>query len=378
MPVKDKVVGWWIQNIIIPRQEIIDRPGFVVTTFTEKKFTTYLRDFFLPEELFEIIEKNIVETYSDKGSQLLYSIGKKFGYIFSSMSNFTTIKNSSAEEMEKFAYNLVRYIEGTYAQKAEHELNIEQKKFSIFFDNYIICRHNGLGHILTEGGISGIWSYVMQDKIIEGIQLQCQGRGSHRCKVICGQIEEISRLSNKFYVENDLIDLKCDVTYKSLNEIRKTNYCKNSLKDLLNAGFFRFKNGILSYKDNRFFHTDTHLLYILDQMIAKMPEGEDKLFQSAFEYGKKLYSSYGGRNYQEFITDFFSALGFGDVFITNYSNTFKISFIYYPWTVLSKDSKYICLRGLISGILSSGTGKNIKLMKSQITVSNYLTVTISE
>jgi len=46
--VKDRVVTWWIQNIIIPRQEIIDQPGFVVTTFTEKKFKAYLREFFIP------------------------------------------------------------------------------------------------------------------------------------------------------------------------------------------------------------------------------------------------------------------------------------------------------------------------------------------
>ena len=93
MPVKDKVVTWWIQNVIIPRQEIIDKPGFIVTTFTEKKFITYLRDFFLPEKLIEIIESKIVQTYGDLGRQVLYSIGKKFGYIYCSLSNFPNVKN---------------------------------------------------------------------------------------------------------------------------------------------------------------------------------------------------------------------------------------------------------------------------------------------
>jgi len=39
MPVKDRVVTWWIKNIITPQREIIDKPGFIVTTFTEKKRT---------------------------------------------------------------------------------------------------------------------------------------------------------------------------------------------------------------------------------------------------------------------------------------------------------------------------------------------------
>ena len=63
MPVKDKVVTWWIQNVILPKREIIDKPGFIITTFTEQKQTTYLRDIFLSEQLFELIEKRIVEQY---------------------------------------------------------------------------------------------------------------------------------------------------------------------------------------------------------------------------------------------------------------------------------------------------------------------------
>jgi len=46
MPVKDKIVTWWIQNVIIPRREIIDQPGFVVTTFTEAKKQRIFEIFF--------------------------------------------------------------------------------------------------------------------------------------------------------------------------------------------------------------------------------------------------------------------------------------------------------------------------------------------
>lgn len=377
MPVKDRVVSWWIQNIIIPQQEIIDKPGFIVTTFTEKKFTTYLREFFIPEKLFEIIENRIVEHYGEHGRQVLYSSGKKFGYIYASMSNFTTLKNSSAEDISKFAYLLVRYIEGTYAQQAEHETDVEQKRFTIYFDNYIICRNNGIGHIMTEGGITGIWSYGMQDTSIEGVQLECQGRGNQRCCVICAPCNKIQEKIKKFFCENNLTALKSDSTYKTLNEIRQTTYVKNSLKDLLDAGFFTYKRGIISYKDNRFFHCESHILYLLEQEIVKLENGEQILFDACIEYGKFIAESYGKKDYQKFIPDFFSALGFGDILVIN-SDKLSIAFIYYPWTIYSQQSKYIILRGIMSGIVSSLSSREIRFTNAKVNVETFLTVTISE
>lgn len=377
MPIKDKVVTWWIQNVIIPRQEIIDKPGFVVTTFTEKKFTTYLREFFIPEKLFEIIENKIVEKYEERGRQALYSAGKKFGYIYASMSNFTTVKNSSTEEISKFAYLLVRYIEGTYAQQAEHEADVKNQRFIIYFDNYIVCRHNGIGHIMTEGGITGIWSYGMQNNSIEGVQLECQGRGNQRCIVVCAPDNEIQEKTKNVFRERDLIELKSDSTYKSLNEVQKTTYVKNSLKDLLNAGFFTYKKGILSYKDHRFFHCESHILYLLEQEIIKLNNGEKTLFDACFEYGKSLGETYGKKDFEKFIPDFFSALGFGDILIIN-SDRLAIQFVFFPWTIFSKESKYIILRGIMSGVVSSITGKNILLNNIDAHIGKYLTLTIKE
>jgi hypothetical protein len=377
MPVKDRIVTWWIQNIIIPQQEIIDKPGFVVTTFTEKKFTTYLREFFIPEKLFEIIENKIVENYSDLGRQVLYSAGKKFGYIYASLSNFTTVKNSSAEEISKFAYLLVRYIEGTYAQQAEHRADVNKNRFTIYFDDYIVCRHNGIGHIMTEGGITGIWAYGMQNNSIEGVQLECQGRGNQRCCVICAPDNEIREKTKNFFKENNLIELKPDSGYKILNEIRKTTYVKNSLKDLLDAGFFTYKKGILSYKDHRFFHCESHILYLLEEEITKLEKGEKILFESCVEYGKLIGESYGKTEYKTFIPDFFSALGFGDILFTN-SDKLKISFMYYPWTIYSEKSKYIILRGIMSGIISHLSGKTIRFTKVDFNIGEFLTITISE
>ena len=265
MPIKDRIVSWWIQNIIIPKREIIDKPGFVITTFTEQNQITYLRDLFFAEQLFELIETRIVEHYGDKGKQVLYSAGKKFGYLYSAMSNFPTIQTLSKKKLSEFAYLLVQYVGGIYAQQAKHSLNIDEKQFTISFKDYVICRHNGLGYIMADGGIAGIWAYLMQDKSIEGTQLECQGRGNEHCSIICAPEEKIQKKVNNFFSEKNLPEQKFNNIYKTLNEIRETTYAQNSLKDLINIGFFKYRKGILSYKNMRFFGCESHILYLLDR-----------------------------------------------------------------------------------------------------------------
>jgi len=377
MPVKDKVVTWWIQNVILPRREIIDKPGFIITSLSEKQQVINLRDLFLSERLFELIENKIVQHFGQKGRQALYSAGKKFGFIYSSMSNFPTINNSTKKEFINFAYFLLRFVEGTYAQQVNHKLNLDEKIFKIYLNNYIICRHNGNGHIMTEGGITGIWAYAMEDKSIEGIQLKCEGRGNNYCELICAPDEKLRReINNKIYKELDLKEVRFENTYKMMNEIRPTKYSSNSLKELLDAGFFEFKKGILSYKNHRFFACDSHILYTIENEISKLVDGERILFDISFEYGTLLRELYGGKDFKKFIPDFFSALGFGDIFVSD-SDLIKIISIYYPWTIFSEKSKFIIFRGIMSGILSSSIDKKVEFNNINLNSKNYLTLTIS-
>ena len=102
---------------------------------------------------------------------------------------------------------------------------------------------------------------------------------------------------------------------KTLNEIRKTTYSINSLKDLIDAKFFKYHEGVLSYKKIRFFACDAHLLYILEEEISKLENGEQILFDNCFNYGKFVREIYGGKNYQKIITDYYPALEFGDIIV---------------------------------------------------------------
>lgn len=375
MPVKDRIVTWFIKHVIIPRREILDKPGFVVTTFTEHKQTTYLRDLFLPEKLFESIESTIVRYFGLQGKQALYSAGKKFSYLYASLSNFPTINDCTEKELSDFIYSLVRYMEVTLARQATHKIDFGDKMFTISFRDYIICRHNGLGYVMTDGGSGGLWAYEMQDKSIEGTQVECQGRSDERCFVICAPEERIKKVTNKFFCEKNLPIQKFDDVYETMNEIRETTYSNNSMKDLLDVGFFKYNEGVFSYENIRFFGCESHILYLLEQEISKLKDGEQILFDICFEFGKFLQEIYGDTDYQKFIPDFFPALGFGDILVTD-SNAPSISAFYYPWTVFSETSKFIIFRGIMSGFVSSSIGKKIEFKEFDVDVRDYLTLTI--
>lgn len=376
MPIKDKVVTWYIQNIILPHREILDKPGFVVTTFTEDKYTTYLREFFLPEQLFELIENRIIENYGAQGKQALYSAGKKFGYLYSSMSNFPTINDVTEKELSNFAYLMLRYVESVYAKQADHSLSFTEKILKITFDNYIVCRHNGYGYIMMDGAISGLWAYIIQDKSVEGIQLECQGRNNKQCYFFCAPIQKHTNETKKIYHEQDLIAQEFENEYKALNEIRETRYAQNSLRHLIDLNFFSYQQGTLAYKNMRFFPCESHILYLLEEELIKLPNGKQILFNACFEYGKMLHNAYGHSDYEKFIMDFFPALGFGEIFFLNHDKM-TIATVYYPWTKFSEKSKYIVFRGILSGIISNAINKEIIFTNFDVDIKSYLTLTIS-
>lgn len=376
MPVKDKIVSWYVQNILIPRVEIIDKPGFVITNFTEKNQTTYLRELFISEQLFEDIEKGIIQTYRDEGKQILYSAGKKFGYTYASISNFPNINKMKEKDFLDFAYYLVRYIEGMFSAKATHKIDLDKKIFEISFDNYIICRNNGLGYIMTDGGTAGIWAYALQDKTIEGLQIECQGRNDKKCKVICCPDKILKEKKLKYLSERELEDIEFDETYTTMNDIRPATYSNNSLKNLLDTGFFEYERGLLRYKNIRFFPVESHVLYYIEEEISKLKDGEQKLFDICMNHGRRVRQEYGEIDWDKFISDYYPALGFGDIAVLD-SKKPTVASIYYPWTLFSEKSKFIIFRGILSGIISDSVGHDIKINNYETDLSDYLTLTIS-
>ena len=373
MDLKDSVFSWFIQYFLNPQIEKIDSPGFVITSFSEGGKEVYLRDMFLEEQLFAMIETRIINEYGDKGKQALYSAGKKFGYLYASLSRFMRLENNEKKFLD-FGYFLVRYIATIYAKTAGYEVDLKRKRLELDFENYVVCNKNGQGYIMTAGGISGIWSYMIKDTAVEGVQVKCQGRGDEKCILIAEPAAALIEEGLKPFIETDLAEGSFNEDYKRRNLARKTENARNSIKDLLNAKLFSYSKGVLRYHDIRYFHCESNVLYILENEIKKLPNGEEKLFEACSEYGKFLQQQYNQKDYKKFINDYFPALGWGDVIVREEAGKISVTSLYYPWTTYSEKSDYTVFRGIMSGFISSCKEKEIQFAKADSKITDYLTV----
>ena len=252
MRVKDKIVSWFIRNVILPRQENIDISGYITEEITEEGKRFKIRDIGLPESLFIDLERLINKKYKETGCKILYSIGKKFSYRYGIILNLPTVKTISEKKFISFTNFLIKYLEAVYAKRISYEMSIEEGILKLYMDCYIVCSKNGLGYIMTSGRMNGIWAYALQDSTVEGVQIKCQGKGDAECEVICAPAKVLKKMGLKFFEERNLEGLELDKKYLEINKIRPTKYAKNSLKNLIDSGFFEYKHGIISFKGERF------------------------------------------------------------------------------------------------------------------------------
>ena len=379
MQIKDRVVSWYVKNILLPKLEEIDYPGYVIAKFTEMKFNINLRELFLPESLFVILEKKIIDKYSYDGNNILYRIGKIFGYNNAFISHFPNITILNKKELLDFIYNLVKYVEGTWAQEISQNFEYENRIFKIGMKGYIICSRNGFGYLLSTGGITGECAWAVQDKNIEGIQTECQGRGDDKCNIIVAPYDTLVNMGYKPIKCTDLETIELGKEYEDFNKIRPTVWAKNSLRTLIDSGFFKYSHGMVTYKDERFFLCEASFMYILEKELKNIKDGLKVLLDVSFDFGKKIAEISGKQDPCKFITDFFPALGFGDVLAVTKKGEYEIIVNYFPWLGMYKDIGFTMFRGMLSGVISGFTGKKVELNKIDTDVSSgYLFLHITE
>jgi predicted hydrocarbon binding protein len=196
MRLKEDLFKWFVRNIVYAKNEIIDRPGFIVCQYTEKGKTTYMREIFYPEAVWVKFEKNLIDKYGDKGKQAIYSAGKRFGYSYTHASGFSKMKDISRKTFENNVYFFLRYIECVWTNRLEHEIDYNRELFKATFDDYVVCPKNGKGYLMMAGCVAGWWAYLIDDKNAEGIQTRCVGRGDEECEIICGHNEDLQRYND--------------------------------------------------------------------------------------------------------------------------------------------------------------------------------------
>ena len=381
MTVVDTISMWYAQNVLIPKMEEINHPGFIITNLSEANSEISLRELALPEEVFSQLEKRIIEKFGEEGRKVLYSIGKKFGYYYASLSRLKQITNAKNEkEFDEFVKYFVMYVSCIFASGASSRIELKEKKFEVDFNDYIICRKNGQGYILTIGGSAGVWSYMLDDKSLEGAQTLCTGRGDKVCQIIVAPTEYLDRRNIKYYNETNLIATDFSTAYQEMNLVRNAEYSKNSLEELIDNGFVSYEKGVLKCLDERYFICEASLLHFLEVELQKIEGGLDILSEVSVNYGRQLAEkSKHGYNYEDFIPNFLAALGYGDVLMSNDEGKIKIFISYFPWSEISVEHQYTMLRGMITGMISGFIKKEVKInFKESSQINGFLGVIFSE
>ena len=375
--IKDRAVRWFIKNVVMPKQEVMDNPGFIVSQFAEKGTEVFMRDLWIPESLFVEIEKEIVKKFSDKGRQSLYSAGKRFGWRYGLVAHFANIHEVSKEQLLKNMYLFIEFVTCIWAKEYEYAPDIDNKTFEAKSEDFVVCEKNGIGHLMSEGCPGGYFAYLLDDPTLEGTHIKCQGEGNEMCELIFAPSEVLKEREIEHLTETNIEELEQGASYANINAIQKPKFAKYSFNDLVNSRVFKHTGNYVAYLNERHFYCETSIIDLLEMEIKKIDGGEDVLFKVCFEFGKKLGKKMGGG--EDSVSTYMSAIGWGDILIMKKKGKTMVYSNYFPWTIYSDKINFIVFSGVMSGLISGASNDEVKLKKKNADIEDgYLTVTLEE
>lgn len=371
--IKDSFVRLYVKQYIMPRALIFDKPGFVDFKISGKT-PVFARQIVMPEQFFVTFQKALIEEFGDKGKQMIYSAGKKFGYSFAELGRFESIKDHPGEAVKDWVIIASKFVEGTYASSISQAITVSSKTVDYTLKNFVIARKLGYDLFFACGGAAGLIAWILQEPRIEARQYDSHLEGAtHVCKVKCAPEDALAKeFKGDVYAQHELSDLEQDAaTYKAFNEEAKIKYDK-SFQTYLNAGLFTYRNGVISYKnkDERFFLMEVTAAYLLEKEMDTA-KAKKILFDSAVSTGAQVF---GGFDLNALV-EILSGLGWGEVSVVASKKGFKVIICRFPWAKYYKEVDYTIVRGLLSGALAKITGREITFGKPTIDLSNgYLTL----
>jgi len=362
MDLTDSVVRLYIQKFIMPRALIFDKPGFVDFKISGKT-QIFVRQLLFPESFFVNLEREVINKYGEKGAQILYSIGKRFGYSFAQVGRFENIKDHPGNSVKKWITIACKFVEGTYASEISNQANIEKETIDVIFRNFAICRKLGYDWFIAIGGGAGVMAWILQNPKIEGVLYdgKFEDNGDHFCRLRYAppaMLEELKGkiCGGKILTETGVDDLTPNfVDYLRFNAEVGIKY-KKSFKDFLDARLFDYKRGVITYGDERFFLLTVDALYLLELGFGK--ENMQKvIFDNAFKVGKEIFSN--KLNNISDILGLLSALGWGEPIDFSTKQKFKVIINHFPWTKWYAMVDHVLISGFLSGVFSNVYKKNI-------------------
>jgi len=371
LPIKDKVVSFYVKNFLIPRAQCFDKPGFVYFNMSGKT-PVFSRQVIMPETFLMLLEKNMAERYGDDGRRALYSAGKKFGYRFAIMGGFSTKKELPKNTFLDNFEAVNKFIEGTYASEITQKPDLDNNVVEYQLKNFVVCSSLGHGYFLPLGAAAGLISRMFEASNVEGIHLMCQGKGDAFCKIVYAPKEYLEKKykNYKFFLETDLSGLELEPEYISLNRIQEIKNSTQSFKSFLDGHFFNYKEGIITRNDQRYFILEVSAIYLLERELEKNKETEKLLFDCAFETGQLMLKNIGLEFNLESITGLLTAFGLGDVLILKKEKKYVINIDFFPYSKFFKDVNFTFFNGILSGMISMVEKEKVTFSKVDSTTLN--------
>ncbi len=371
MPIKDTFVGLFVKRFVISGAQYFDKPGFVDFKISGKT-EIYARQIFYSEDFFVKFEKDLIDQFGEDAKLALYSVGKKFGYRFAQSGKFENVSGHPGEKIKDWILVASKFVEGTYASSIENSTDVSLKKTDYKLKNFVILRKLGFEYLFSMGGTAGLMSWIFQDPNIEVVMHDVKKNGDFEAIVTSAPLEYLKNnyASSSIYQESNISDLSEDfASYKKFNTVSSISSQK-SFQTYLNAKYFSYKQGLVMFKEYRFFLFEVSGTYLLEYELKKLnPKYLKVLFDSAYCVGEKILSQFATALPDVF--DVLSAIGWGEVLLFSESKgKIKILINHFPWSRWYKDIDFIIMRGFLSGIVSSKKGTKIEFNKPTIDLTN--------
>ncbi len=371
MEIKDDIERFYIQHFIMSKSQNIETPGFVFFRLSGKT-PLYARQVVMPEDFFVNLEKAMAKRGPETAGRL-YSTGKRFGYRFSMLGNFSTCKDKPGRQLVSYIDVINKFIEGTYATRIGCDIDVDRKSVRYTMQNPVVVDKLGYGYFMPLGAAAGLMSYLFQDPSIEGVLEGFDLKSGMGSLLYAPSVDLISAGKSPS-TERDLSGMEPTPEYEEFNRVRKLQYSDYSLRTLLDSKFFTFDRGFMMCGGERYFILEVSALYLIE---TNLRDYSGEIYNAAFDVGMQVLK--GVKNpTTKTVSDYMSAFGWGDVLVASKGAAYFANSDYFPYAKFYRDASYLIFSGFLAGMLSTLSGRTVSFSTiSKDVRQGYLRVSLS-
>ena len=355
-----------IENTPLSKAKIFDKKGYISYGFYSLDGRNFfVRNLVIPEMFFTELENLVVKNKGhDEGIKELYRVGKRFGYRYAMFNRFPrgNINRLTLSTIFNF------FVDAGYAKSIIlSNVDLISKTFELQTENLVITSKNGMGYVLTVGGVVGLCCQLTSDYFLEG---NVKKISNSRYVLTISNPEILKQRSIKYFTENEIPQKINFSSYMQNNFPQETrSEALKSFGELLKEGTLDYKPGIISVKESR-----ERVIIVEISLFFDIEETFDKetVYNAAYLPFHNIgfhYTKY--QNPLENLAELFSAFGFGLVEVKEgVANKTTILFNGYPWYPKATEyTSFPILRGAVEGFLN---GNSERRYKAKIVSSNMV------